>query len=273
MCRRTRATIAVGLAALVVGGAGEATQAPDRTAPAVSLRYSRGVGSASVLNDLGAIKAVGFDAIGWPENRAAEIADLRRQADVVGLTVVSLPRPVWLTPTRARSPGAHVDVRVGDVDARALTPLVWRAIAHGARTIAFDPGPATLAERDGSPAAWVAPAVAIARQLSANRRLVGALQPGPAIQVVVDQDADVDVTLLDGGRAWVLVATSLSSARTAARVTLPKGIPSGLWASWLDDSAMSMLYQATGPVWSPELEAFGARVYFIDKQSTPNGSP
>ena len=253
---------------LLLSAAGPETHQRDPIGPLVSLRYAGGADGAPVLDDLAAIKAVGFDAVAWPDSRAAELSEVRRQADVVGLTVVALPPPVPLTPARARAPGAHIDVRVTDADARAAVPLVWRAIAHGARSVAFDAGGATLSRADGSPAPWVAPAVAIARQLSANRRLVDLLRAGPAVVVDPAGDAaDLDVALLDGGRAWVIVATNLSASPVAARATFPKGVPSGLWASWLDDSAMSMLHQPTGPRWTVEMDGFGTLVFLIDKSA------
>jgi hypothetical protein len=238
--------------------------AQGRTDALVSLRYAGRAGGEPELNDLAAIKAIGFDAVAWPESRAAEAASVKRLADLVGLSVVVMPSPVPLTAARARTPGRHVDVRAGDADARVITPLAWRAIAHGARSIAFDPD-SGLARPDGTAARWLAPAVAIARHLSANRRLVEIMQPGPALRIDAADAADLDVVLLDGGRAWVIVATNLSASPARARVTFPRGVPSGLWASWLDDSAMSMLYQPSGSVWSVELEGLGTKVYFIDK--------
>jgi hypothetical protein len=239
-----------------------ATQNP--VDPLVSIRYGRD-GSLPALNQLAAIKAVGFDAVAWPAGRPAELPEVRRQASIVGLSVVVLAPPTHLTARGARRPGKHVDVAVGQADPRTTVPLVWRAVAHGARSIAFDPGRETVSAADGGAAAWVAPAVGISRQLSANRRLVDALTPGPALRIDSARGGDLDVVLLDGGRAWVIVATNLSASRASARVTFPKGVPSGLWASWLDDSAMSMLYQPTGPVWSVELDGWGVKVYFVDK--------
>jgi hypothetical protein len=264
---RGRSPLAAGLLVVLAAGFHPAAH---RAEPIVALRYAGGADGAPMLNELATIRAVGFDAVAWPDRDAVRLPDLRRMADIVGLTVVTLPAPVPLTAARARTPGAHVDVRVGEAEARRLTPLVWRAVAHGARSMAFDPGQtagAGLTRADGAPAAWVAPAVAIARQLSANRRLVDVMRPGPAVTVDGADGADLDVVLLDGGRAWVIVATSLSAASVSARVTFPKGVPPGLWASWLDESAMSMLYRADGPVWTVTFDPFGTKVYFIDKNA------
>jgi hypothetical protein len=254
--------VAVRLVATIVCLTWAAGATQDRLDPLVSLRFG-GDGSLPTLNRLAAIKAVGFDAVAWPAGRPAELPDVRRQAAIVGLSVVVLGPPTHLTASGARRPGRHVDVAV---DPRTIAPLVWRAVAHGARSIAFDPGRSTVSA-DGGAAAWVAPAVGIARQLSANRRLVDALTTGPALRIDAANGGDLDVVLLDGGRAWVLVATNLSASRASARVTFPKGVPSGLWASWLDDSAMSMLYQPTGPVWTVELDGWGAKVYIVDKSA------
>ena len=73
-----------------------------------------------------------------------------------------------------------LNVDVTRVRPAAIPAMVWRAVAGGIRTVSFDPGPvqgAGLDGPDGGAREWVAAAIAIARQLSANARLIGELRP------------------------------------------------------------------------------------------------
>ena len=260
------------LIAMAAGLAIVAAEPASRQAavPLVSVRYHGNAAGVPILDDLAAIRAVGFEAIAWPATATRHTADLRRLADIVGLAVVLAPAPVHLTPAGARTPGSHVDVQVPGRAARAITPLVWRAIAHGARTVAFDPAIRAgtgLTTPAGEPAEWVRPAVTIARQLSANRTLVSLMKPGPAVTVVTPAPAGLDVRLLDGGRAWIVIATNISPVAVKSTVTFARGVPYGVWASWLDGSGMSMLGLPSGPQWTVTLDAYGTRVYFIDKNA------
>jgi len=163
----------------------------------------------------------------------------------------------------------------------SLAPLAWRAVAHGARAIAFDAGSlqgAGLNASDGSLKPWVRDAIGVARQLTANSRLVDVLTPGPGVIVAPGAGADpgpatgvpgvtqaLDVVLLDGDRSWVLVATNLSNAPVRATVRLPAGAPYAIWVSWLDGSTLAMAGEPAGPRWTLQMDASGVRVYLIDK--------
>lgn len=281
--RRTRGrppaaarAIAVGMLAVGAWASVSGTARP-RSAFAegvVAVRYRGTPAGVPVLNELAAIGAAGFAGVTWSDTAPGGIAELRRLAGIVGLAVVIRPEPVPLTIAAAKSPGAHVDVRASGRDPRELTPLVWRAIAHGARTISFDPGQSRgtgLTREDGSAEPWVPRAVAIARQLSANPRLVDVMRPGPAVTIEPAAPDALDVVLLDGGRAWIIVATNTSASSIERTVIFPRGVPYGLWASWLDDSGMSMLGLPSGARWSLALEPYATRVYFIDKSERYTG--
>ena len=244
------------------------------TSPVVGVWYRGDATGAPRLNDLAVIRASGFDTVFWPAGQGEPPAALPSMAASLDLRLEVRPAPRHLTIAAARAPAPHVDIDVAG-DLRLVAPLVWRAVARGARSIAFDPGTrhgAGLSAADGAQARWVPAAVAIARQLTANATLVDLMRLAPALPIADPASDGLDVVLLDGGRAWVIVATNVAAAPVTATVTFPKGVPSGLWASWLDESAMSMLYVPSGPRWTLELEPFGTRVYFIDKvQKPPEG--
>ena len=49
----------------------------------------------------------------------------------------------------------------------------------------------------------------------------------------------VEVALLDGGRAWVLIATSTARTRVPFVAQLPADVPPALWVSLIDGGTMS----------------------------------
>jgi hypothetical protein len=149
-----------------------------------------------------------------------------------------------------------------------VAALIWRAFVRGARLVTVDPGQTTgtgMTAGGGPPLPWVRPAAAIARQVSANPRLIAALRPGPAVEWEGPAPAGVEVALLDAGRAWLLVATSTAPGPTSGVARLPAGVPSALWVSLVDGSAMSMLRQSSGARWTFSIAAGDALVYVIDK--------
>ena len=194
----------------------------------------------------------------------------------------SRPRTQPLDAAAALTPPAHVDIIVTPENAGIIAPLAWRAVAHGARAIAFDAGSpqgAGLNEQDGSLKPWVRDAIGVARQLTANARLVEVLAPGPGVIVARTggrrqarsrpRDGTprraLDVVLLDGERSWVLVATNLSNAPVQATVRLPAGAPYAIWVSWIDGSTLAMAGELAGPRWTLQMDANSVRVYLIDK--------
>ena len=131
--------LSAGLFFVAILSSPSAGAGPHATEPAVSVRYRGSPPGSPQLDELAAIRVIGFEAITWPERHAAAVAAVRKMADVVGLQVEVRPDAVPLSAAAARTPGAHVDVPAGR-DFRMLTPLVWRAVAYGARSIAFDDG-------------------------------------------------------------------------------------------------------------------------------------
>ena len=242
--------------------------------PVVSVWY-RGVPAGTPRqSDLGAIRALGFNGVTWPRAHAGGIEEVRRLATLVGLKVIVADGPVPVTAKSAlatRTASDRVDVPAALVPAPMVLTLAWRAVAHGARTIAFDSGSATgagLEEPDGSLKPWVRPAISVARQLTANARLAEIMRPGPGVTILPSsastQDS-LDVVLLDADRTWVIVATNASSGEVNASIRLPAGAPYALWVSWLEGPPLAMVSEAAGPRWELKLEPHAARVYMIDK--------
>jgi hypothetical protein len=189
-------------------------------------------------------------------------------AAAVGLhvTLADPPRPV--APESLLKPSDRFDLRVTPRNADALTALAWRAVAHGARVLAFDSGApqgAGLENPDRSLRPWVRLAIDMARQLTSNPRLIDAMRPGPGVIVTPASAPALDVTLLDADRSWVLVATNVSAEPVAATVRLPAGTPYAIWLNLPDGTTLAMNGEAAGPLWNLKLNARAARVYVIDK--------
>jgi hypothetical protein len=245
-------------------------QAAPIADPVVSIWY-RGTGGVPRQDDLAAIRARGFTAVTWPASQAAHAAELQRLASGVGLSVSIQTAPVHLTPASASRPPERVDVVVSRVTAAEIPALVWRAVSHGARAIAFDPGVSSsgggsgLTDSNGRPLPWVAPAAALARQLTFNARLFVEVRPGPALTLQSPVPAGVDVVLLETPRVWVLISTNVSSAPVKAVAELPKSVAPALWTSLLDGSGMSMLSRPTGPRWTFQLAPGEAGIWTIEK--------
>lgn len=261
--------VIVGLiAGLSIGTA--AAQITPQTRTVSSLWY-RGVPAGVPRQaDLDAIHEAGFTAVTWPTQYVTGALELRRMADRSSLKVVIRSEPVPLTPASALRADTHVDIVVSRTAVALFPALAWRAVAHGARVISFDAG---VAEGTGlrpaatQPAAWVAAASAVARQLAINATLVDTLIPGPAVRLDPPMDG-LDVVLLDAPRSWVLVATNSSSAGTPPVDTyafMPPGVPSAEWLNLFDGSTIGMSSRPTGARWHVVLGPGDTRVYVIDR--------
>ena len=240
------------LAAMSVGL--DITTQPGRAgqAPIVAVWYRGTPPGVPKLDDLAALRTAGFAGVRWPADQSSGLAQLVRLAASVDLAVVTI---------------GGLDVAVA-TDASTPTAVIWRALAHGVRVIAIDPGQKAgtgLTDRRGVRRPWVRPAAATANQVSANQRLLAEMQPGPAVTMASPAPRGLEVLLLDGGRGWVLVATNTSRAEVRAVAQLPPGVPAALWVSLLDGSMMSMLRQSAGARWTFTIGAGEALVYVIDK--------
>lgn len=249
---------------LLAAGAGAAAAAE----PVVSVWYRGTPVGVPRADDLAVIRARGFTGVIWPAAQSARIAELQRMAAAVGLTVSIQGPPVHLTAASAGKPPERVDIVTTRLGTAEIPALVWRAVARGARAIAFDPGPVSgsgLSDTTGRPLPWVAPAAALARQLTFNARLFAGVTAGPAVTLQPPSAPGVDVVLLEAPRAWVLVSTNTSAARVTAVADLPASVAPALWTSLLDGSNMSMLSRPVGPRWTFELGAGEAAVWTIEK--------
>lgn len=268
MNRRWLAALLVASCPWLVAGCGAAPSAVPPV-PTVGVWYHGQPAGTPQRDDLAVMKALDFSAVTWPSASTANVDELRQLAKAGGLAVVIRDRPEPLTWSSALSPGEHIDVAISKTPAEAIVSLIWRAVAHGARVVAFDPGDQTgsgLANVNGEMPAWIPSAKAVTRQISFNPSLITALQPGPAVTIEAPRPADLDVVLLQVERSWLIVATSASAAPVKVTVHLPAVVPYALWVSMLDGSNMAMLNTTNGPTWSLELPAYGAAVYVIDKK-------
>jgi len=245
------------LLAIAVGGGLSGGFQPE-TAPIVAVAYRGTPAGVPRADELAAIRALGFTGVSWPQSGTAGLAELSRLAASLDIAVVGAPGVL-----------IKVDRAVPDLQA-----VLWRAIARGAKVITLDAGRsagAGLADGKGNRLPWTRTASTFASQLAASPRLYMNLKRGPAVTIVSPPPAGpagpagVEVALLDGGRAWVLIATSTARAQVRAVAQLPLGVPPALWLSLLDGSMMSMLKQPAGPRWTFTIGPGAALVYVIDK--------
>jgi hypothetical protein len=260
---RRIALILLGLCAVTAASAGVLP-----TQPVVSVWYRGSPPGQPRQDDLAVIKALGFLSVTWPSISTGGAADLRRMADTVGVGVQVRSEPLPLTAATALRPRATVDIETRDVVADEIPALVWRAVAHGARAVCFDPGPADgtgLQNAAGRAAPWLATAKTIARQLNFNAKLFNEIRSAPVVSVLGPGAPALDVVMMQDDRSWVLFATNATKGRVKAIVRLPSIVPAAMWVNLLDGSQMSMLSQPIGPRWDLDLEPGGARVYVISK--------
>ncbi len=212
------------------------------------------------LDDLAAIRALGFSVILWPSRFENRIQGLREMAATVGLEVIVGPDAL---PMGTSAGGiARIETAAPGIQARA-----WRALQQNARVIAFDSGAADGAGLDdtaGGLQDWVGAARATARQLAANAALFENLTAQPAV-TVIPENRDVLVSLFEAGRSWLLVASNAGPRPARLTTRLPPALPAALWISLLDGSGMSMAESPGGPNWTFEIEAGAALVYVIDR--------
>ncbi len=262
---RVRWVLAALLSGLALTPPAPPAPPPD---PAISIWYRGTPAGVPRVDDLAEIRASGFRSITWPVMQADTAADLRRIADAAGLAIVLRIEPAALTPAGSLQPPAFVDIPIANVAADDEAPLAWRAVAHGARVISFDPGTVSgtgLTDTDGMLRPWVAPALALARQFGFNQPLLRTLRPGPHVAMTGAPADGFDAALLEGDRAWVLIATNLAAARVESVVELPPRVPPALWVDLLSGAALSMLSRPDGPRWSAALQPHAAHVWLVDK--------
>ena len=237
--------------------------------PVVAVWYRGNPAGIPRQSDLGAIRALGFTGVTWPGSNRAGTSELTRLAGLVGLEVLIADGPsVPIDGRSALRPPARVDIAVSSATPGMISALAWRAVAHGARVIAFDAGVrigAGLEEPGGALKPWARAAIGVARQLTANANLVNAMKPGPGLIFTPTPPASLNVVLLDGDRSWVIVATNTSASPISSRVRLPAGTPYALWVSWLEGSPLAMISEPAGPRWMLRMEPRSAQVYIIDK--------
>ncbi|MEZ5317488.1 MAG: hypothetical protein R2752_08830 [Vicinamibacterales bacterium] len=282
LARRMTGAVVMPLAVVAIAGARPAVGAQDPVGsqdpvaasaaapvagPVVSIWYRGTPAGTPSLEDLGELQALGFASVTWPASQSAGAAAVLEEAARIGLHVSVRGRGV--SAQSAMLAGVRwVDVPVGDVDARDLPAIVWRAVAHGARAIAFDAGETGgrgWRDAKGDPRPWLEHARALARQFRFNADLLGLMSlPLP---VVIDPPvpAGLEVGLFDATRVWVLIATNTSRATVKAVAHLPKDTPPALWTSLIDGEGMSMLDEPAGPRWTFEIPRGGALVYAINK--------
>jgi hypothetical protein len=249
-CRRAIALIVFVLAARPVWAA----------EPVVSLWYRGTPAGTPRLDDLAAIRAVGFRGVTWPSANVAGFAELTRLANVVGLTVVVQPAGVPLD--------GRLDVAVTKIRPAEIPAIVWRAVTRGVRTVSFDPGQKAgtgLNAVDGRDPAWLGPAVAVARELGGNAPLFGDLRPGLPLVFLSARPASLDVTLFEGPQCWVIVATNTGGTPAETVARLPVGVPYAIWVSLIDGSTIAMPDRPTGAEWAVRLAPGEAAAYVIDK--------
>jgi hypothetical protein len=236
--------------------------------PAATVVYRGEPMTVPRAEDLEVIRAEGFTSVSWPFTSLPNVAALTRLAHDAGLLVnLNADAPV-VTP-EARPQGEDtVTLPVTTIPADMLPPLAWRAIGHGTRVVAFDPGlrgQSSIIDRQTARPGWLATASSLARQLQINRALFAGSVRGPSPVIDPPRPASLDVGLLDGGRSWILIATNTARDRVRATAHLHGGVPYGLWLNLIDGSTMAMLSQTGGPQWALDLEGWGVRVYVIDK--------
>jgi hypothetical protein len=272
------AALAIGVQLIVTLGVAPMRTIERRTAvrsalrtagvPLVSVWYRGSPAGTPRRLDLEAIRARGFAGITWPSRQTAGTADVARMAADLGLHVTLRIAPVPLTAASARTPGEAVDIPIAGTRPEEIPALVWRAVAHGAGIVSFDPGTASgtgLEDAAGQPPPWVPSALAVAAQLASQAQLIAEWRPAGRVALEGSAPDALDLQLLEDGRSWILVVTSTSRARVRAVAHLPAGVPAALWVNLLDGSLLSMISQPAGARWSLDLEAGAARVYVVNK--------
>ena len=241
------------LMALVIAAMAGSTRTPQaEITPILAVAYRGTPAGVPRTEDLSAVREAGFTGVTWTPGDKTGFEKL-----------ATLANPLNLTPV-ARS-GVTIKVDRGRPDLQAL---LWRAVAGGGKVITIDPGQTSgtgLTSAKGARLPWTYTASSFASQLSSSARLFAVTHPGPAVTFEKPAPKGVEIALLDGGRAWVLIATSTALARASVVAHLPAEVPPALWVSLIDGGTMSMLRQESGPKWSVTIEPGAALVFVIDK--------
>ena len=242
--------------------------AQDPPEPVVSIWYRGTPAGTPKYDDLVAIAAAGFKSVTWPAAQIGAVPELQRLARAAGLSVdvVATPRPLTLT---SGAPAQRIDVITTGLDASVVPALVWRAVARGARFVAFDGGTATgpgLTDAKGGTPGWVWPALSLSRIFQGSDELISLLRPATVKPTVLSGATRLlDVLLFDTPRAWVAIATNLGAGPVRAMVRLPKGVPYAAWVNLMDGEAVAMFDEPAGPRWDLRLKPGEARVIVIDR--------
>lgn len=229
--------------------------------PVVAVWYRGGPEGVVSRDDLVAIRAYGFAAILWPQREGEQTDLVRRAAADLGLAVITAGE------AQARA-GAWLDVQTWQVAPDQIPARAWLAIAGGQRIVSFDPGGsagAGIANPAGERAPWVAPALAVSRQVMANAALIGPLRPAIGVEIDARAGSSVRVLLLESGPAWVLVAANPAPVASSTESRFPKSLPFGPWVSLIDGTDMAMIDRPTHHEYRATLTPGEARVYVIDK--------
>jgi hypothetical protein len=265
-------TLLAALAAIPHAG----QRATDPARPPTAYVWYRGVpAGVPRQDDLAVIRAHGFGGVIWPDAHADQMTAVTRLASIVDLDVMVRGAARPLTAESAMTPGAVADVAVDAAGTSIASAIAWRAVAHGARQIAFDarePAGSGVLDVRSLPRSWVAGAASLSRQFTFNRRLFETLRETPGVTFDGATPAALDVVLLDAGRSWLLVATNASRHDVNAVVRLPPGVPPALWLELIDGTNISMLSHREGPRWTVTLGAGVARVYVVDKDVRADNS-
>jgi hypothetical protein len=235
---------------VVAAGAAAGPQAAPE--PVVAVAYPGSPAGVPKEEDLAAIKTMGFTGVEWRPGSKTAFASLTHLAAPLGLTIV----------TRT-----DVSIRV-DRPRSDLQAALWRAIAKGAKVVTLDPGQPTgsgLVTTRGDRLPWTYAASTFAGQITASARLFAVARPGPPVRIASPVARGLEVALLDGERAWVLIATNTAGTRATFVAHLPVEVAAALWVSLIDGGTMSMLRETTGPRWTAAIEPGAAMVFVIDK--------
>lgn len=243
------------LALAVFTGAGAHGRGQPLEVPLlVSVVYRGSPAGTPTPDDLAAIRALGFSAVTWPGADEASLVALHRLAAPLDLSVAAKPA---------------VTIKVTPAAMPDLQATVWRAVARGARSVAFDAGHKAgtgLTNGRGERLPWARTASEFATRVAASAGLFAIIRPGPAVKINAPAPTGLEIALMDGRRAWLLIATNLGPTPARGVAQLPKGVPYALWLSLLDGTMLSMLHQPqAGPRWTFTIGPGEAKVYVIDK--------
>jgi hypothetical protein len=237
--------------------------------PVISVWYRGVPAGVPRSQDLQMIHAIGFTAITWPALQIDHVGELRDMASAAGLLVIVRPegaRPAVLV---SGTLPERVDLSVSSLAPAEIGLVVWRAIAHGARTISLDADARDAAgiwSQSGAINVWVEPALAVADQITRQAALIDSMRAVPAIVFDEQPTTGLDIVLLETPRSWVVVTTNRSSSRGAARVHLPADVPPAEWMNLMTSKVLAMIAKPDGPRWTCDLAPGQVQVLVIDKR-------